>query len=100
VSTDEGVSFSLEVNVEPAYTSLRRIQTLLYRTLGLFRRFGLPENVDRAIAKWQNFIMVLNQARLAVAAFQAATGPIGIGLAVLGVVTTVVTASELSAEAG
>ena len=69
---DEGVSFSLEVNVEPAHTQIRKLQMVLFRTLGLMRRMGLPPQLDRAIAGLQRFIAMVNQARLALAAFQTA----------------------------
>lgn len=93
--TDQDVSFSLEVNVEPGYTTVRRLQTLIYRTLGLFRRMGLPEKLDEAISKVQRFIMVVNQARLAVIALNAASGPIGWGLALIGVGATAYTTFEM-----
>lgn len=90
---DHVVSFSLEVNIEKAYEDLRRVQTVLYRTMGLLQRMGLPEDVDRAIWQLRTMIRIANKARLALAALQmarmAAGDPIawamaGVSLAELG----------------
>lgn len=85
MSIDERVSFSLEINVEPTYQELRRLETLLYRTLGLLRRAGLPEDIEKGIAFVQRLIATLNALRLAIIALQAASGPIGWGLAAVGI---------------
>jgi len=69
---DEDVSFSLEVNVEKAYENIRRLQTVLYRTLGLLRRMGLSEELDAQIMQIQSLIAVVNSLRLAYIALQAA----------------------------
>ena len=95
---DHEVSFSLEVNVEKAYPEVRKLQTLIYRTLGLFRRMGLPENIDNAIAKWQRAIMVANSLRLALLALQAASGPIGWGLAGVGFVAGGFAAADMMTD--
>ena len=93
-SEDATVSFSLEINVEQAYTEIRRIETLLYRTLGLIRRMGGgDEDLMKVVAKMQRVISILNQLRLAIALTQAAfaaSGPIGwisLGLAGIGFMT-------------
>jgi len=92
---DEGVSFSLEVNVDKAYTNARKLQTILYRALGLFRRLGLPENIDQGIMRMQRFIALLNQARLATIALSAASGPYGWAIAGIGLAATVVSTNDL-----
>ena len=92
---DEDVSFSLEVNVEEAYTNMRKVQTVLFRTLSLLRRLGLPTPIDSAISKLMQLISVLNQARLAAIQFQAAAGPIGWALAAVSITTTVVSTTEM-----
>jgi len=79
---DHTVSFSLEVNVAKAYEDIRRVQTILYRTLGLLSRAGLGEDVDAAIRKVQELIRVLNMLRLSLAAFQAARAAAGDPIAV------------------
>jgi len=69
---DHTVSFSLEVNVEKAYENVRKLQTILYRTLGLIRRMGLSEELDAQIAQIQRVIAIVNSLRLTYAALQAA----------------------------
>ena len=94
-SEDHTVSFSLEINVEKAYTNMRKLQTILYRALGLFRRLGLPENIDHAIVRMQRFIALLNQARLATIALSAASGQYGWAIAGIGLAATVVSTNDL-----
>lgn len=91
---DHTVSFSLEVNVTKAYENIRRVQTILYRTISLLRRMGLPEDVDDAIAHIQKLISILNMLRLTMIAVQAASGPIGWAMAAVSVGGTAVTIAE------
>jgi len=81
---DETVSFSLEVNVEKAYEEIRKLQTVLYRTLSLMSRLGMPEDVEKGIALAQRLIATINALRLAIIALQTASGPIGWALALVG----------------
>lgn len=91
---DHTVSFSFEINLEPAMENLRQYQTLLYQTMALARRFGLPEDIDSAISKMQRMIMIANQLRLTIIALEAASGPVGWALAGVGLLTTAVTTGE------
>ena len=72
MSYDEGVSFSLEVNVGPAYEEIRRLETIFYRTLGMVRRFSGNEDLNKCIDNMRKAIAIANQLRLALAALQAA----------------------------
>lgn len=72
MSLDETVSFSLEVNVGPAYESLRKLQTVLYRTLGLISRASGNEDLNKFCEHIQRAISLCNRLRLAYAALQAA----------------------------
>ena len=92
---DTTVSFSLEVNVEKAYEDIRKLEMLLYRIIGLFRRLGMPEDVEQAIIKVQKAIAILNMYRLTVAAAQAAAGPIGWALLGISVAQAMVSTAEL-----
>lgn len=98
MSTDETVSFSLEVNLKETYTGIRRVQTLVYGLLGLLRRLGLPEDLERGIITFQRFIVAANQARLAAIALQTAAGPVGWGLAAVSIGVTVLSASDTLME--
>ena len=95
---DHIVSFSLEINVEEALTNIRQVQAILFRTLSLLRRAGLPENVDDAIAKVQRLIAILNALRLTLIAVQAASGPYGWALAAVGAAGTIATAMDFGTE--
>ena len=64
---DEDVSFSLEVNVQPALTELRKVETVLYRSLALAEKMGLANT-----AEIRQRLALLNQIRLAYLAVQAA----------------------------
>lgn len=72
MSMDEQVSFSLEVNVKDAYTQVRELQTIFYRTLGLASRLTGDENLKQGIATMQRAIAIANQLRLAMKALQLA----------------------------
>lgn len=69
---DQTVSFSLEVNVGPAYEDIRRLQTALSRTISLATRMFGTENIPKGIKLMQRAIVISNQLRLAYAALQAA----------------------------
>lgn len=95
---DETISFSLELNVEEAYTEIRRLQTLIYRTIGLIRQMGLPEEADEMLMKIQMIIAQINTLRLAIMALQAASGPIGWALFGVGLATAVASAGSAMQE--
>lgn len=64
---DHTVSFSLEVNVGPALTQIRKYETVLYRSMALAERLGLANT-----AEIRQRLALLNQIRLAYLAVQAA----------------------------
>ena len=79
-TSDESVSFSLELNVEQSMQDLRRVQTALFRILGLMRKHFGDDRFDAVISKLMQMLATLNQVRLALAALQVAlagSGPIG-----------------------
>jgi len=95
MSEDTTVSFSLEINVKPVEENIRRLQTVLYRTLGIARRLGLPDEVNKQIVAIQRVIALLNQMRLALIAVQAAMLP-GAGWIALLLAATAVGTSAVS----
>lgn len=95
---DHVVSFSYEVNIEKAYEDVRRLQTLLYRTLALVRRLGLPEDIEQGIIRIQNMISWLNTLRLTLAALEAASGPLGWAMFGVTLATTAVTTGDFLME--
>jgi len=96
MSMDETVSFSLEVNVEKAFQNIRRLQTVLYRSISLARRLGLPEDIEEGIVRVQSLIAYLNALRLALIAVHMASGPIGWALAGIGIAGVAVSTYEMT----
>jgi hypothetical protein len=98
---DVPVSFSLEINVEHAYEDVRKIQTVLYRSLELARRLG-DENLDALIRKLQQVLAILNAIRLAYRALQlarmAAGDPIAWALAGLTIAEIALDVGTMSAR--
>lgn len=88
MNQDTVVSFSLEVNVEDAYKEVRKLETILARSLNMVKRLsGGDENLQTTIDRIQRLITVVNSLRLAYRALQLArmaTGdPIAWGLAII-----------------
>lgn len=98
------VSFSLELNVEPAYTEARRFQTVLYRALGLVERASGSPDLKKLTRDMQKATLVANQLRLALAALQAARmasgDPIAWAMAAVSVGEALFSAGDLIMESG
>ena len=90
----EEVSFTITVDTVDTLRDIELLRTFLTRTLALMRRLGLPEDLERGAIVIQRFIMLLTQARLAALALQAASGPVGWGIAAVGIVGTALTAGD------
>lgn len=93
--SEETVIFNLELNVEQALDNARRLDLLLYRSLALLGRLGLPENIDQAIAKVQRLVMTIRLLHTAAIALEAASGPIGWALALVGVASALLSTGDL-----
>jgi hypothetical protein len=98
--SEETVTFNLELNVEPVEDSFRRVESLLFRTLGLLRRISGNENVDKAISAIQRLVGIIRLAHSAWIAFQAATGPIGWAFAIVAGLSAAASASDFMMSAG
>jgi len=72
MSEDTTVSFSLEVNVGKALDDVRRLQTVLSRSLALVRKASGSEDLNNFIDALQKAIAWINKLRLALHALQAA----------------------------
>jgi len=103
-SEDHTVSFSLEVNVDKAYEDVRRVQTVLYRTLDLVRRASGSESLDKLTRDLQEALAMANRLRLALAALQAARAasgdPIAIAMAAVSIGEALFSAGDLIMESG
>lgn len=67
-SNPETISFSLELNVADTQASLRKFQTVLYRTIGIIQRMGLDPDAEAFMQKVQELIAWTNRLRLALVA--------------------------------
>jgi len=92
------VTFNLELNVEQAYAEIRKLQTLLFRVLGLLRRLGLPEEIDRALAIIQRTIMAARLLYTSLLTLESASGPMGWALAIVGVTSAAVSVADVAIE--
>lgn len=74
--SEETIDIMLDLQVtDESVSKLRQIEGLAGRTLGLFRRLGLPENIDNAITKLQRIIFTMRMLTVAAQAVQAALIP-------------------------
>ena len=98
--SEETAIFNLELNVEQALSEVRRLETLVVRTLGLVKRFGLPEDINSAISLIQRMTMTIRILHTAMIALQVASGPIGWALAAVGITAAAITAYDVAYEMG
>ena len=94
MSENTEINYLLTVNVEQASSEIRQLERLMFRTLSLFRRMGLPEEIGQAIDAIQRLISLLRMLRIAIALTEAASGPIGWALAAVSGATFVAEAAE------
>jgi len=83
----ETVTFNLELNVEQAYSEVRKLETALFRVLSMARRAGLPEDLSRAFTMIQRQIMTVRMLTTALVALNmalSAGSPAGVLLAITG----------------
>lgn len=94
--SEETVTFNLELNVEQCLSNIRRMETLLFRTLGLLRRLSGNESIDAAISKIQRLVMIIRLTHSAILLLEKASGPIGWAFAIVGISTAVVSMSDFA----
>ena len=105
-SSEENVVFNLDIDTSRSHSSVRKLETILYRTLSLYSRIsrllGIPEDspINQAVAKTQQLVMVVRQLHTAVLLLQAASGPIGWAMAGIGVAGVAVSSVEFIQSAG
>lgn len=107
--SQEDVVFNLELNVEGATTNVRKIETIIYRVLGLYNRIcrllGVPEDspMVQVVQKAQKLTMIAREMTTAynlMAIAQAGAGPVGWAMAGLGVAGVIVTSAEFMTSIG
>ena len=100
MSMEETVTFNLELNIMQAMHELRRLETLLFRTVGLARRLGLTEEIDAQILKVQHLIMITRLAHSTLIAFRNASGPIGVAMAIVSGLSAAASACDFAVNLG
>ena len=104
--TEETVTFNLELNVEKAFDSSRRIELVLFRALGLWNRIcrmmGVPDDSPavKVVQKVQEVVMVVRQLHTAAILLETASGPIGWAMAGIGVVGAAITTGDFIMNIG
>lgn len=80
----ETKSETTEHKLQRTYNQAILLNQILQRSITLFRRMGLPPDIDSAIYKAQRLISIMNQVRLAAVALYAGPGGVIIaGLSLL-----------------
>lgn len=102
----EQVVFNLELNTVGASSSVSKLQTALYRALGLYNRIcrllGVPDDspLNKLITRVQGLVMITRQLTTTVTLLQAASGPVGWAMASIGVAGVVVSSVEFMQSTG
>lgn len=97
--SEETVVFNLELDVTQTINDARRLETLLFRSLGLLRRLCGNESIDALIDKTQRAVMIVRLLHTSIIALEAASGPVGWALAGIGIVSAALSASDLVFDA-
>ena len=102
----EDIVFNLELNVEEAFSRVRRLELLFFRALGLWNRLarllGLPDDspIMQATEKVQRLIMLIRQLHTAIILVEAASGPLGWAYAAVGVGAAFMSATDFRMSLG
>lgn len=97
MSESTEIEYLLTVSVEDCVAGFRQLERILFRSLSLMRRMGLPENVDEAVSKIQQLIFILRSLQITIRLTQAALlsmGPLGIATAGLAGIGTLVSIGD------
>ena len=68
----ENKTVTTEEKLQKTATQAILVNQLLNKTIGLFRRMGLPEQIDSIVFKMQRLMGIIFQVRLAIVALNAA----------------------------
>jgi hypothetical protein len=85
---------SLGVDAEMTAKELQQLERIILRSLLLVKRLGLPEDIDAGIQKIMHLIMLLRMLHATILMIQAASGPYGWALALVGAGVTITTTTQ------
>lgn len=100
--SEETIIFNLELNVENAFSSVRKIELILFRALGLWQRFckllGLPPDspINVIAQKAQQIVMIARTIHTAAVLIESASGPLGWIMAALSVGSAAVQVADMA----
>jgi hypothetical protein len=77
------VTFNIELDLSQTVSQIRQYEMLLYRSLALAQRLGLPENIQQQIAEIQRLTMTIRLCHTALILLESASGPVGWALALV-----------------
>lgn len=104
--SEETVTFNLELNVEKSFSSMRRVELILFRVLGLWGRMcrllGVPEDapVTQIVEKVQRLVMIFRQLHTTIIFLEAASGPIGWAMLGISAAGTTMAAIDIAQQWG
>jgi len=88
---------TLRMETEHAIGNLREVEYLLYRTVSLLGRLGLPPDIDKAIQIIQRMILTIRMLHTTLIFAQMGT-PYGWALAAISLATTGITAVTIGGD--
>jgi hypothetical protein len=98
--SEETITFNLELNVEECVSNIRKVEGLLYRSLALLNRLGLPEDMRQGIYLMERMVMVIRLLHTSLILLEAASGPLGWARALVGAGTAAVSFGDFFYDAG
>lgn len=89
----------LKMDIANAQAEARLLEYALLRGLSLTRKLtGGSESLDDAISKAQKALMTIRLLHSSYLAFEASTGPLGLALAGISLITGLISAGEFAME--
>ena len=95
MSEEQIISWVLELDTSKLVDNSRQMERVLFRALALAQRLGLPENIDSAINKIQEMVMMVRLLHGALLMVESAT-PYGWAMALMSVMSSSLTTAELT----
>ena len=93
--SEETVTFNLELNLNPTYSDLRKIEAIITRSMSLLRRYCGNEDIIAASEAITKFIALMRMLQITIHAVQIASGPLGWAYAAVVGVSTASYAYEM-----
>lgn len=76
----------LDLAYDITYKEIRQLESILFRTISMMKRFGIGEGAERAIMQIMRLISALRMLQRSIWLIEAGSGPLGLALAGIGFV--------------